>query len=81
MRLITLLLIFFISNAHCASLIKEEQVKLDTFTMVISKIEFEGHTFIHFKNPWSYAGNKIMHDPNCQCLVKIKHVESDEIRK
>lgn len=58
-------------GAEPSKIIKEEKIDI----LKIQKIYFSGHTYIHFINVWSYAGNQLIHDPDCSCvkdaLVKI----------
>lgn len=79
MRYLLVVFIFLTSNSYCASLIKEEKVRIENILLTISKIEFDGHTYIHFRNPWTNAGNEILHDPKCACLEnKILNKEIHE---
>ena len=32
------------------------------------KLSFDGHSYIYLKNTWSCSGDRIMHDPGCECL-------------
>lgn len=60
------LLLLPISFCHSATLVKQEKIELSKCTLIIEKIEFDGHTYIHFTNRWNQAANKIVHDPRCK---------------
>ncbi len=36
----------------------------------VSKINFDGHSYIFLRNSWSCSGDELLHDPSCQCLRK-----------
>gem|GEM_PF-4520221 len=35
------------------------------------KLTYEGHSYVFLRNSWSAAGDKLLHDPDCQCKNKI----------
>jgi hypothetical protein len=36
----------------------------------IKKVTFENHTYIYLRSTWSSAGDKLLHDPECECRTK-----------
>jgi len=34
----------------------------------LTKIEFEGHSYVYLKNTWNAAGDSFLHDPGCKCI-------------
>ena len=53
--------------AVAAKVISSEEVEGSSMrTMEI--IEFHGHTYVHYRNHWSSAGDAFLHDPDCPCI-------------
>lgn len=34
---------------------------------ILEKIEFDGHTYIHYKATMYGSGDAFLHDPGCEC--------------
>jgi len=60
-----LLLSILLSTTHIngATIVKRDELP----HALIEKIEFDGHTYIHYKSTLHSAGDDFMHDPTCKC--------------
>ena len=51
---------------------KQDEDKIDYLEIAPSrylyKINFEGHSYIFLRNTWNSSGDKLLHDPDCECL-------------
>ncbi len=34
----------------------------------LTKIKFENHTYVYLRNTWSGSGDRLLHDPDCECF-------------
>lgn len=61
-----------------ASIANGDIIKREKFESgVMQKIEFDGHTYIHYKNRYTYADHGFLHDPGCVC----KQITDQKIRE
>ena len=50
-------------NLNAATVLQKEELP----AAIIEKIEFDGHTYIHYKTTVYNLYDKFMHDPSCEC--------------
>jgi len=61
----TTLLFLFLTMFAQAEVIKREELP----HAFLEKIEFDGHTYIHYKATMYSHGDAFLHDPGCKCEV------------
>lgn len=60
-----LIFMFFAgNNFYCKPDVNEFYVYNGRY---LRTIEYEKHTYIHLVNKWSGAGDRFIHNPECQC--------------
>ena len=76
---ITSVMMIFGGSAIAAKVLLSEEIEGSSMkTMEI--IEFHGHTYVHYRNHWSSAGDAFLHDPDCPCIKKAVQKILDEVK-
>lgn len=59
-----------------AQIVDEAKVK----NLVIEKIFYDGHTYLHFQNTQNYWDHKFFHDPKCHCRLSVVNELNEKLK-